>query len=84
MNNRIKPKYYTNKKVRETIDKLLHKNSINVSSLGTGSKHDIGEEATAKEWLEIELKVKELDPMLYDIIKQQDDKETLIDTKSSV
>tara|TARA_R110000744_G_C19006728_1_gene522491 strand:- start:88 stop:342 length:255 start_codon:yes stop_codon:yes gene_type:complete len=84
MKNKIILKYYSNKKVRETIDKLLHKNSINVSSLGTNSKFDIGEEATAKAWLEIEQKIKKLDPRLYDIIRLQDDKETQIDTKLSV
>jgi hypothetical protein len=82
MKNRERPKYYTNKKVRQKVDKLLHKNSINVSSLGTGSKFDIGEEATAKEWLEIEKQIQELDPMLYDVVRQQDDKETQRDTNN--
>lgn len=76
MKTRVKPKYYTNKKVKDQVDKILAQNARNMSNLGTGSKYDIGEEAVVKEWVKMSSKIKELDPLLYEIIYKQDDKQT--------
>ncbi len=73
MKNRIKPVYYTNKKVRESIDKLLSKNALFQASLGTNSKSDLGEEGTKKAWKLMEQEIKKLDPLFYNIIKTQSD-----------
>ena len=69
---RLTPKYTTNKKIRHKINKLLEENAKNVSNEGTGSKNDLGSpEAVAEAWVEIQSKIKELDPMFYEIIKSR-------------
>jgi len=73
MKNRIKPKYYTNKSIKKKIDTMLEQNARNQSSLGTGSKFDIGEEGTKKAWKQFETDIKEIDVDFYNIIKKQDD-----------
>jgi|TARA_R110002167_G_scaffold17152_3_gene65949 hypothetical protein len=73
MKNRIKPKYYTNKSIKKKIDTMLEQNARNQSSLGTGSKFDIGEEETKKAWKQFETDIKEIDVDFYNIIKKQDD-----------
>ena len=68
---KLTPKYYDNKAIRETIDKLLEQNSSNVANSGTGSKNDIGDDQAVKEaWGRIQGKIKELDPAFYNIIKE--------------
>ena len=71
--NRLKPKYFTNKAVRNKVDRLLEKNARNQACVGTGSKYDLGEEETLKAWKQFEKDIKEIDPLMYDIIKKQND-----------
>ena len=52
---------------------MLEQNARNQSSLGTGSKFDIGEEETKKAWKQFETDIKEIDVDFYNIIKKQDD-----------
>lgn len=73
MKNRIKPKYYTNKSIKKKIDTMLEQNARNQSSLGTGSRFDIGEEETNKDWKQYEEDIKKIDVDFYNIIKKQDD-----------
>lgn len=70
MKTRIDPKYKTNKKVRNKIDRLLFQNARNISNSGTGSMHDIGEQGCKDQWSDIQKQIKDLDPMFFDIIKQ--------------
>tara|TARA_R100001244_G_scaffold130488_1_gene102673 strand:- start:1677 stop:1892 length:216 start_codon:yes stop_codon:yes gene_type:complete len=67
-----KSKYYTNKAIRTKIDRLLELNARNVSNESTGSKNDLGSKELVQEaWMEIQNKIKELDPMFYEIIKSR-------------
>ena len=69
---KLTPKYNDNKSIRARIDKLLEQNASNVANSGTGSKMDIGGEQEVKaEWQEIQSKIKEIDPVFYDIIKER-------------
>jgi len=69
---KLTPKYNDNKSIRARIDKLLEKNTSNVANSGTGSKLDVGDDSKVKEaWQEIQAKIKEIDPVFYDIIKER-------------
>ena len=69
---KLTAKYRDNKSIRVKIDKLLEKNASNVANSGTGSKLDIGDDSKVKEaWKEIQTKIKEIDPVFYDIIKER-------------
>lgn len=81
MRNKEKPMYYTNKKVRAKIDKLLKQNARNVANVNTGSKYDIGESNVVKEWANISNQIKDIDLQFYEVIAKQDDKQTVNDSK---
>jgi len=69
---KLTPRYNDNKAIRAKIDKLLQQNTSNVANSGTGSKLDIGDESKVKEaWENIQARIKELDPVFYDIIKER-------------
>ena len=68
---RVKSKspYYANKKVRGKIDKLLQKNSVIWSNIGTGSKEDpITREEGNKRWKTLAKEIKALDEEFYKIV----------------
>ena len=46
--NRTTHKYYTNKSIRDKIDKILHECSIMFSNLGTKTPLDVGSRLKAK------------------------------------
>ena len=46
--NRTTHKYYTNKSIRDKIDKILHECSVMFSNLGTKTPLDVGNRASAK------------------------------------
>jgi hypothetical protein len=81
MRNNEKLMYYTNKKVRAKIDKLLKQNARNVANVNTGSKYDIGESNVVKEWANISNQIKDIDLQFYEVIAKQDDKQTVNDSK---
>ena len=60
-------KYYTNKTIKERIDKLLHKMSSIIANKDTNSKLDFGKR-TKFELRKIEKSIKEIDPAFYDLI----------------
>jgi len=69
---KLTPRYNDNKSIRAKIDKLLQQNTTNVANSGTGSKLDIGDDSKVKEaWERIQAKIKEIDPVFYDIIKER-------------
>ena len=69
---KLTPRYNDNKAIRAKIDKLLQQNTSNVANSGTGSKLDIGDDNKVKEaWERIQAKIKEIDPVFYDIIKER-------------
>ena len=69
---KLTPRYNDNKSIRARIDKLLQQNTTNVANSGTGSKLDIGDDSKVKEaWERIQAKIKEIDPVFYDIIKER-------------
>ena len=69
---KLTPKYNDNKSIRAKIDKLLQQNTTNVANSGTGSKLDIGDDSKVKEaWERIQARIKEIDPVFYDIIKER-------------
>ena len=69
---KLTPKYNDNKAIRAKIDKLLQQNTTNVANSGTGSKLDIGDDSKVKEaWERIQARIKEIDPVFYDIIKER-------------
>ena len=66
------PKYYDNKSIRVRIDKLLLQNCSNVANSDTGSRNDIGgDDEVQWAWEKIQSKIKELDPLFYEIIKSR-------------
>ena len=83
MRNNEKLMYYTNKKVRAKIDKLLKQNARNVANVNTGSKYDIGERNVVKEWANISNQIKDIDLQFYEVIAKQDDKHTVNDTRAT-
>ena len=69
---KLTPRYNDNKAIRAKIDKLLQQNTSNVANSGTGSKLDIGDDSKVKEaWERIQAKIKEIDPVFYDTIKER-------------
>jgi enoyl-[acyl-carrier-protein] reductase (NADH) len=69
---KLTPKYNDNKSIRARIDRLLQQNTSNVANSGTGSKLDIGDDSKVKEaWERIQAKIKDIDPVFYDIIKER-------------
>tara|TARA_B110000902_G_C14245033_1_gene563946 strand:+ start:358 stop:519 length:162 start_codon:yes stop_codon:yes gene_type:complete len=53
---------------------MLKQNAINVANSGTKGRLDVGgDDEVKKRWLSIQLKIKELDFELYNLIKNQDD-----------
>ena len=64
-------KYYTNKQVRERIDRYLERNASIWANLGTNSKLDVGSKENAKkEWNFLLTKIKELDLIYWEGIKR--------------
>ncbi len=58
--------------MNEEISRLLKQNASNVANSGTGSKLDIGDDSKVEEaWERIQAKIKEIDPVFYDIIKER-------------
>lgn len=69
---KLTPKYNDNKSIRAKIDKLLKQNASNVSNSDTGSQNDIGgDEEVQWAWEKIQERIKELDPVFYEIIKSR-------------
>ena len=69
---KLTPRYNDNKAIRAKIDKLLQQNTSNVANSCTGSKLDIGDDSKVKEaWERIQAKIKDIDPVFYDIIKER-------------
>ena len=69
---KLTPRYNDNKAIRAKIDKLLQQNTSNVANSGTGSKLDVGDDSKVKEaWERIQAKIKDIDPVFYDIIKER-------------
>ena len=61
--------YYTNKAIKEKIDKLLHQNSIIWSNLGTGSPIDyITREKGEAAWSVLATQIKEMDEVFYNSV----------------
>jgi|TARA_R110002033_G_scaffold170115_1_gene212164 hypothetical protein len=66
--------YRTSKKVKKAIDRLLEENCFNVANSDTGSSKDIGgDDEVEKAWVELQFKIKDLDPLFYNSIKSQND-----------
>jgi len=64
--------YDENKEVRNSIDKLLEQNCSNVANSDTGSRNDIGGKAEVEwAWLKLQQRIKDLDPMFYEVIKSR-------------
>ena len=60
--NRTTHKYYTNKSIRDKIDKILHECSIMFSNLGTKTPLDVGSRVNAKkEETKLLMKIRDLD-----------------------
>ena len=69
---KLTAKYYDNKSIRTKIDKLLLQNCSNVANSDTGSRNDIGgDKEDQNAWDEIQQKIKEIDPVFYEIIKSR-------------
>ena len=68
--------YYTDQKVRERIDTILHKAAEMMANIGTKTPLDVGTKAEAqrleKEWLK---EVKGLDHEMYESLVPQEDEE---------
>ncbi len=71
-NKKLIPKYNEDKSIRDKIDVLLEQNASNVANSGTGSMLDIGDDSKVKEaWGIIQIRIKDIDPVFYDIIKER-------------
>ena len=69
---KLTPKYNDNKSIRLKIDKLLQQNASNVANSNTGSSLDIGGDKEVKwAWEKIQERIKEIDPVFYEIIKSR-------------
>lgn len=65
--------YKTDPKIRKEIDGILKQNARNVANFGTKSKHDLCSNTTYKKtWKDMQKRIKELDPIFYNLIKKQD------------
>jgi|TARA_R110000796_G_scaffold33906_1_gene87687 hypothetical protein len=61
--------YYTNRKVRTTIDNILNENSIIWSNMGTGTPLDLkSREEGESKWQELALRIKDLDETYFNVI----------------
>jgi ribosomal protein S2 len=60
-------RYYTNKSIRERIDKLLEKHSSLEATLGTDSTRKEISNVTRQQ-VELEKKIKEIDPEYWDSV----------------
>jgi len=64
--------YNDNQEIKTKIDKLLLQNCSNVANSDTGSQNDIGgEDEVQWAWEKIQERIKELDPMFYEVIKSR-------------
>ena len=64
--------YNDNQEVKAKIDKLLEQNCSNVANSDTGSQNDIGgEDEVQWAWEKIQERIKELDPIFYEVIKSR-------------
>lgn len=64
--------YHDNQEVKAKIDKLLEQNCSNVANSDTGSQNDIGgEDEVQWAWEKIQERIKELDPIFYEVIKSR-------------
>tara|TARA_R110002073_G_scaffold197332_2_gene356465 strand:+ start:2634 stop:2795 length:162 start_codon:yes stop_codon:yes gene_type:complete len=53
---------------------LLEENCFNVANSDTGSSKDIGgDDEVEKAWVELQFKIKDLDPLFYNSIKSQNE-----------
>lgn len=69
---KLTPKYNDNKSIRAKIDKLLKQNASNVANSNTSSQNDIGgDEEVQWAWEKIQERIKEIDPVFYEIIKSR-------------
>ena len=74
MRYRERSKYYTNKKVRKQIDKILKLNATYCANLGTKTPMDLGsKEAVEAKWIEMAQKIFDLDPEYYVTVMQNTD-----------
>jgi len=64
--------YNDNQEIKTKIDKLLLQNCSNVANSDTGSQNDIGgEDEVQWAWEKIQERIKELDPIFYEVIKSR-------------
>ena len=69
----LKSKYYTDKSIKLEIDKLLEENCCNVANSDTGSSKDIGGDAEVESaWVNIQKRIKSIDPEFYESIKSRE------------
>ena len=74
MRYRERSKYYTNKKVRKQIDKILKLNATYCANLGTKTPMDLGsKEAVEAKWIEMAQKIFDLDPEYYVTVMKNTD-----------
>lgn len=64
--------YQTDKEIKSKIDKLLEQNCSNVANSDTRSQNDIGgDDEVQWAWEKIQQRIKELDPVFYEVIKSR-------------
>jgi len=64
--------YNDNQEIKTKIDKLLLQNCSNVANSDTGSQNDIGgDDEVQWAWEKIQERIKELDPIFYEVIKSR-------------
>ena len=63
---RTQSKYYTNKSIKERIDKILERNATNCANLGTGTPLDLKtREAVEEAWCKMAETIYKLDSDFY-------------------
>jgi hypothetical protein len=81
---RARSKYYTNKKIRERIDKILERNATNCANLGTGTPLDLKtREAVEKAWCKMAETILKLDSDFYISVMKNTDGNFLIQYRAS-
>lgn len=81
---RARSKYYTNKKIRERIDKILERNATNCANLGTGTSLDLKtREAVEKAWCKMAETILKLDSDFYVSVMKNTDGNFLIQYRAS-
>jgi len=81
---RARSKYYTNKKIRERIDKILERNATNCANLGTGTSLDLKtREAVEKAWCKMAETILKLDSDFYISVMKNTDGNFLIQYRAS-